>query len=166
LAAFRLRYQAVIEQGWKRPQDFLDRLERDHFDEDAIHVVAWDSSLAVGTARLVLPKQGRKLPVEEAFDVAVEPLGKVVDCGRITVLHSYPGPRHKLFLGLLGRCWLETRASGYCEVCGSVTASAIRLYKLAANFTITPLGPPRTYWGAKRYPARFNFRPRLEGVGE
>src|SRR5687767_2592938 len=78
LASFRLRYQAVMERGWMRSEDFPDELERDFFDEDALHILAWDGPLAVGSARVVLPRQGRRLPTEEAFELTVEPQGQVV----------------------------------------------------------------------------------------
>jgi N-acyl-L-homoserine lactone synthetase len=151
-ASFRLRYQAIIERGWMRPEDFPNGLECDHFDKDALHIVAWAGERAIGTARVVLPRAGRLLPTEEAYDVIVEPQGRVVDWGRNVVSRDYTGPRYQLFGALLGQSWIETRAHGFDQVCGNASAAVIRLYRLAVKVVVTPIGPSRMYWGEKRFP--------------
>jgi hypothetical protein len=111
---------------------------------------------------LVLPKPGWLLPTEEAFDVRVEPQGQVVDWGRNVVSRSYGGPLFQLFAALLAKSWLETRARGYDQVCGNASAAVMRLYRLAAQVRVYQIGPPRIYWGEKRYPIRFDFRQNGE----
>src|SRR2546423_598038 len=63
-AAYRLRYEQVVADGWA-PRDALGPgAESDAYDADALHVVAWQGDAAAGTLRLVLPAPGRRLPVE------------------------------------------------------------------------------------------------------
>jgi hypothetical protein len=109
---FRLRYQAVIEQGWGNPEDFPDGLERDVYDDDAVLFTVWDGQAPAATMRVVFPSPDRPLPTETAFDITIEPLGRVVDTGRTVVHRAYRTHRTglQLMLGLIGACWMEGRA--------------------------------------------------------
>ena len=68
---YRLRYRAVIEQGWQTGDEFPDEREQDLYDARAVHVLAWDAGTPVATGRLVLPPGG--LPTEDACGLRVEP---------------------------------------------------------------------------------------------
>ena len=57
-AAYRLRYQAVIERGWLQPADLPEGREHDEYDDQAVHILAWDGETPVATCRLVLPARG------------------------------------------------------------------------------------------------------------
>src|SRR4051812_45866490 len=72
-AAYRLRYRAIVERGWRTPADFPDGIERDAYDAEAIHILGWDGAVPIATLRLVCPVLGRQLPTEAAFDLIVEP---------------------------------------------------------------------------------------------
>src|SRR5262245_21357653 len=80
-ATFRLRYQVTLAQGWGQAEDFPDGLERDAYDDEALHLAAWDVSTLAGTARLVFPASDRPLPTESAFDLIIEPWKRVADGG-------------------------------------------------------------------------------------
>src|SRR5690349_8385120 len=113
-ALFRLRNRHVVERGWARPDDLPGGLERDAYDDAAVHVAAYDADVLVGTVRLVLPAPGRPLPVEADFGLVVDPRGAVVEAGRLVVADAYRGdPAHRAWGALFGRAWLETRAAGY-----------------------------------------------------
>jgi hypothetical protein len=77
--AYRLRYQAVVDQGWQVGSDYPDGREQDAYDVRAVHVLGWDADTPVATGRLV-PPPGR-LPTEMRV-ASVEP----VDVGRMTWL--------------------------------------------------------------------------------
>jgi N-acyl-L-homoserine lactone synthetase len=151
-ATFRLRYHAIVERGWKQPEDMPDGIERDEWDDDALHVVAWEGANAVGSFRLIFPEAGRKLPVEEAFDLTIEPAGQVVELGRITVAHGASEAQRRVFKSLVAASWHQTRARGYVYLASDISAPVQRLYR-TLGLRVLRLGPPLLYWGENRFPA-------------
>ena len=79
---YRLRYDEVVGHGWASPADYPDQMEVDAYDERASQIVGWNGEALVASTRLIFPSVGRRLPTEAAFDLIVEPRGKVVDMGR------------------------------------------------------------------------------------
>ncbi len=152
---FRLRYRAVVDRGWARPDDLPDGFERDADDERAVLVGAWQGTNLVATARMIFPVPAHRLPVESTFDITVEPVGRVVNVDRITVDRPFSDTGSRLLLGLLACCWLEMRKRGFHIWAGTDSPGAIRLYR-RLGFATTVLGPPRTYWGEERFPVRFD----------
>ena len=150
-AVYRLRYNTVIERGWARPEEFPNGMERDDYDAVALYVIGTVGGSLAACARLVFPAEGRLLPTERAFDLRIEPRGRVVDLGRQIVAPPYTHHRHVIFAGLLAQCWLEVHARGYYHVCGDFTPSMIRLYR-HLGLNVKPLGPTRLYWGEERLP--------------
>ena len=155
-ALFRLRRRHVVERGWARPEDLTGGLERDRYDEDAVHVAAYDADVLVGTVRLVLPSPGCRLPVEADFGLDVEPRGAVVEAGRLVVADAYRGdPAHRAWGALFGRAWLETRAAGYRVLAGAASPGMVaRLRALGLPFEI--LGPTRRHWNQDHHPVRLD----------
>jgi N-acyl-L-homoserine lactone synthetase len=150
-AVYRLRYQVVVSRGWARPEDLPEGMERDSFDERAIHILGWDGESLIATARIVLPLKDALLPTEQAFDLVVEPRGQVADMGRQIVSSDYTSPQHRVFAALLARTWLEIRAAGFSLICGDFTAPMLRLYRIM-GFQVAQLGPARPFWGEERFP--------------
>jgi hypothetical protein len=151
-AAFRLRHEAVVASGWGRPEDLADGREHDEFDASAVHIVGFDGGSAVCTGRLVLPPG--PLPTEIACGFVIEPVGHVVDVGRMVVAPSHQRPDHRTFVVLLGRLYLEVRRRGYSVGCGMMTSS-VRALARQLGFTLEVLGPDRMHWEAPRAPVRF-----------
>ena len=153
--AYRLRHEAVVEQGWYHDSrdGRLDDRERDEYDMRAIHVIGWDGEQAIATGRLVQPPG--PLPTEEACGLIVEPRGEVVDVGRMTVARSYQGPDHPVFLALLARLYLEVRGRGFDVACGMMSPRARALVRML-GLQIEMLGDDRLYWGEPRAPVRFS----------
>jgi N-acyl-L-homoserine lactone synthetase len=159
-AVFRIRYITVIEQGWSQPEDFPDGLERDVYDERAIHIVGHNADgVLVATGRVVLPAPRKHLPTEDFFDIEIEPRQQVVDVGRGIVRSSEQ--RHLVFLGLMSQSWTEMRARGFHEICGSMTKSMLRLYRLM-DIHWNVLGESRPYWGKQRFPCKFHLTKTIE----
>ncbi|MEJ2597148.1 MAG: GNAT family N-acyltransferase [Anaerolineales bacterium] len=150
-AVYRLRYQVVIEHGWAQPEDLPDGLERDAFDERAIHIAGWDGDVLAATSRLVLPDSQSPLPTEQAFNIKVEPQGRVADMGRQIVDRDYSNVRHLVFAALLAKTWLEMRQRGFTLVCGDFSPAVTRLYRMV-GFDVKQIGPSRKFWGEKRFP--------------
>jgi N-acyl-L-homoserine lactone synthetase len=150
--AFRLRYGAVVDRGWRSPEDLAGQRERDQYDEDALQLVAWDGDTAIGCARLVLPTPGLLLPTEAAFGILVEPRGEIVDAGRFVVTRGRGDGGHRILLGLISLLWLTARERGYSLVCSAFASrSAIHLYD-RLGFRTEVLAPPMVVWGEERFP--------------
>jgi hypothetical protein len=151
-AAYRLRYLATVEQGWRHENGATDGREHDAYDESAVHIVGWHGQTAISTGRLVLPPG--PLPTEEICGIVIEPRGRVVDVGRMTVARSYQGPAHPAFVALLARLYLEVRHRGYEVACGLMAARARSLLRLL-GVRVEVLGADRPFWGEMRAPVRF-----------
>ena len=158
-AAWHLRYAHAAGAGWIRPEDYPDEFERDAFDHRAIPILAWDGDRAVGTCRIVPPRSGRLLPVEDEFHLRVPPAGDAVEWGRLVVTEDHRGDRgYTVLMGLFARAWLETRALGFHVVAGAARRAVIRLYR-QLGFDVLVLGPARDCWGETRFPIRLGTAP-------
>jgi len=160
-AAYRLRYQAVIEHGWLQTADLPEGREHDEYDDQAVHILAWDGETPVATCRLVLPAAGLPavwlpLPTEIAFDIQVKPAGEVVDAGRFVVARAYSSQEHLLLGCLLARTWLEVRALGYTRCCAAFASRGMLRVFSRMGFHYQVLAPSRYYWGCERYPLLFD----------
>lgn len=153
-AVFRLRGEEVIARGWRQPHELADGLEWDGYDAEALHVVGVADGQLVATTRLVLPRPERLLPTEEMFGLRIEPVGRVVEGGRLVIAPGYRDPR--LLAGLFGAKWLELRARGYRHYCGNATPAVLRLYE-SFGFRSVVLASPVRSWGELRVPARLDL---------
>jgi N-acyl-L-homoserine lactone synthetase len=152
--AYRLRHEQVVRDGWAGGD--AEGLEHDAYDVEALHICAWRGPDPVGTVRVVLPVEGRPLPVEAAFGVTVEPRGAVAEAGRLVIASAHRGdPVHAAWGALFARAWLELRARGYSVLAGAATPRMVeRLRTLGLPFET--LGPARAYWGENRHPVRLD----------
>jgi len=162
-AIYRLRFEQVVAHGWARREELPSGLERDSYDDEALQIGAWDAGDLAGTLRLVLPSPARRLPVEAAFELDIEPFGAVVEAGRLVVAVGYRGdPAHRIWGALFARAWLSLRAEGFTVLAGAASPGMVeRLRALGLPFEI--LGPARPHWGEERHPVRLDparSRPR------
>jgi N-acyl-L-homoserine lactone synthetase len=153
-AVLRLRFRTVVEEGWAPAGEFPDGVERDGYDDEALHIAGWQGRRLAAAARIVLPRPGRLLPTEETFSLEIEPRGKVVDWSRLVVAPPFRGSGRRVLHGLLGACWLETRSHGYAAVCAADSPAMIRLYR-SLGFEISVLGASQAHWREERFPVRF-----------
>lgn len=152
-AVHRLRYLTCIEQGWLRPEDCPDGLERDRYDEHALHLVGWVDDVLACTTRIVLPAPGRSLPLQDICPVLdLGPTDRLVEVDRTIVAPAFRSKEHHVFMALLGRVWLELTARGYDRVCCFLATGMVGLYR-RLGFEVTLLGPACDYFGEARYPA-------------
>ncbi|MEX1249336.1 MAG: GNAT family N-acyltransferase [Acidimicrobiia bacterium] len=154
-AVFQLRYRVSIAQGWRLPEDLPGGFERDEYDDEhAAQIVGWVGTETVATARVVFPNDQRPLPTEEAFDLIVDPPGRVVDAGRAIVAPEYRDGSHRVLGGLSAAVWMAMSTRGYHWAAVAGTKRTLSLFE-ALGFEVTVIGEPRSYWGEERYPARF-----------
>jgi len=151
--AYRLRAGAVLDRGWCTPEDLPGGLERDEYDDRAIHVIGWDGPVPMSTGRVVLPPG---LPTEDACGLVVEPRGEVVDVGRMCVARSHQSLEHAAFIGLMCRLYQAMRENGFRVACGMMSAQARSLVGLL-GLRLEILGPPRAHWNEPRAPVRFSL---------
>lgn len=162
-AAFRLRYRAVVEMGMLPATAFRDGRERDLDDAGAVQILGWEATRPIATCRLVLPAEGRPLPLETAFGVVLPAGHAIVEWGRVVVDPAWRGDGHSIFLGLAARGWLSMRARGYAAAVGATPKRLLALFD-ALGFAVTVIGPPRIYWGEERVPFLCEGRPTIRGL--
>ena len=155
-AVYRARYAEVVRRGWAAPEDMPDGIERDEYDDDALHIVGWDGDVMMIIGRLVFPSPDRPLPTEAAYDLVIEPRQQVVDSGRAIRLQPDHGDsQHAMFLGLMSYAWQAMRERGYQHICGVMATSIFEMYKrMGIHWEV--LGEPRSYWGEMRLPCKFD----------
>ena len=130
IAAHRLRYRHARDHGTATAADDADGMQNDGYDHRALQICAWDDEVLVGTLRLVLPMPGKLLPAEEAFSVAVEPAGEVVDVGPPVIAAELAGEgARRVADGLLAQAWFETRARGYLVMTGLASSRLVGRYR-------------------------------------
>jgi hypothetical protein len=153
-AVFRLRYRISVEQGWSRPEDMPDGLERDAYDDGgAAEIAGWDGLRLAAAARVVYPSPDRPLPTEAAFGVVVEPRGRVVDAGRLIVAPEHRDGEHRVLGGLAACIWVAMASRGFQWAAVAISQPMID-FSRALGFDVLTLGGPRPYWGEERFPAR------------
>jgi hypothetical protein len=162
-AAYRLRYRQVVEGGWASPDALPTGMEYDAYDAAALQVCAWRGAALVGTLRLVLPDQGRPLPVEAAFEIEIAPSGAVAEAGRLVIAPGWRGdPAHRAWGALFARAWLSLRARGFAVLAGTASPRMVgQLRALGLPFEVH--APARRHWGEDRHPVRLDpaeGRPR------
>ena len=143
-AIFRLRAEHINAAGW----DVLpERREADEHDARALQLGAWRDGALVGAIRLVLP--GALLPVEEAFELRIEPHGAVSEAGRLVIARAQRGdPAHRAWGALFARAWLTLRDRELSVLAGAAARPMIdRLRALGLPFEI--LGPAREHWASR-----------------
>ncbi|MBN1451584.1 MAG: hypothetical protein JW963_11265 [Anaerolineales bacterium] len=154
---YRARYAEVIRKGWAKPEDLPDGIERDDYDDQALHIIGWEDNNMLITGRVVFPSPDRPLPTEAEYNLEIAPPQQVVDTGRAILIHwERSDAQHKLFLGLMSFAWQEMRARGYCHVCATMTSSMLRLYRLM-GIHWHMLGDAHPYWGEQRYPCKYDL---------
>jgi hypothetical protein len=117
----------------------------------------------VCSGRIVLPPG--PLPTEQACGIVVEPIGQVVDVGRMVVAPSHQDAAHRTFVLLLGALYLEVRRRGYSVACGMMSAP-VRALVRQLGMRLELLGPEREYWREQRAPVRFILGREAPGLVE
>jgi hypothetical protein len=153
-ATYRMRHDFLGAIGFSDFKHPAEGLEKDAYDDHAVHIAAKYADLVVGTIRLIFPQEGELLPMEADFGVRIEPVGGVVELGRLIVAHEYRGHRHQVSGALLARAWIEMRSSGYSMCGAAVSREKIDLYK-GMGIALEILRGPLMHWGQERFLCRW-----------
>ena len=165
-AVLRLRYRTIVERGWLQPDELPDDgLERDEYDEVAVHVAAWDKELLLGSFRLVFPDGRRPLPTESLFNMRFKHQEALADLSRVVVAKQANVPLHSVLTALLCASWLIFRRRGVSYICASVSTGLLRIYR---QIGLDPdvVGGPREHMGEVRYPVVFDFEAKTPRLAE
>lgn len=158
-----LRRRQVERAGWEPGARSTVSEEADDHDAAAVHLGAWDGPLLAGTARIILPEPGALLPTEEAFDLRIEPVGSVVECGRWVVDDAYRDAEHRVSMGLAGLACLEVVSRGYTVWAGTTTPDIVALWH-GLGFAMEVLSAPRPVLGEQRVAVRCDLPASLPDV--
>lgn len=158
-AAQGLRGRALLDRGWAADDELVDGREIDADDDAATHILAVLDGQPIGACRLVYPDGDNLLPMERR-DGAVRLPAPAVEVGRVVAFRS-TARRGSVMAGLIGAAWLELRAHAHRRICGTVSASMLRLYR-RLGFLVEIIGPPVTILGEERYPIL--FEPTLKAA--
>jgi predicted GNAT family N-acyltransferase len=154
IATYGMRHDFLVAIGFADPDQIAQRQEKDAYDDHAVHIAAKYAGSVVGTIRLIFPREGKLLPMEADFGVRIEPVGGVVELGRLVVAREFRGDRHRVSSALLARAWIEMRSSDYSMCGGAVSREIIDLYE-RMGIAIEILGAPRMHWGKERFLCRW-----------
>jgi N-acyl-L-homoserine lactone synthetase len=154
VATYRMRYVFLAAKGWADCSQIARELEKDGYDDHALHLAAKHYGSVIGTIRLVFPHEGKLLPVEADFGVRIEPVGQVIELGRRVVAQEFRGDRHRVSGALLARAWIEMRSSGYSMCGGAVSRGLIGVYE-SMGIAVEVLGKPLMHWGQERFLCRW-----------
>lgn len=153
-ATYRLRYRAIVEQGWLQAADLPDGREWEPVDETATHMIGRLGDHIVASSRLVVPGSGQPLPLAETFELDKAIPGGIAQLDRVCVARECSDGRNRVMIGLLAANWLEIRRRGLSLLAAIQTSAVLRLCRLI-GFTCEPIGPARWYWGEERFPVIF-----------
>ncbi|MGK2942631.1 MAG: PEP-CTERM/exosortase system-associated acyltransferase [Immundisolibacter sp.] len=159
----RLRYQVYCEElGYEDPCSFSDGEERDRFDEDAVHFVAYDrrSQNWVGALRLI-PPSVHDLPLLAATGIAGEmlPLFKerrVAEISRMCVPAQIRRSSDRFLAssgGVGSRCSSDSTLIFFALVRASVDYAFQQKIDYLAFLTSLPLSRLLARLGIKDHPA-------------
>jgi N-acyl amino acid synthase of PEP-CTERM/exosortase system len=157
-----LRYKVYCEErGFENPDDHPDGLERDTFDEAAVHFAAIDrpTGRVVGTVRLVL-ESAKNFPGEQLFDLDSIAAGlcreKIGEVSRLALAKWYcqevrrrlrrGAEAGEIVLGLFRCLALESGRLGLTHLCAVMSRGLpVLLAKNQINFE--RIGPEQNYHG-------------------
>ena len=112
--AFRLRFEVYCQEcGYLDPTRYPDGLERDVFDDHAVHALAFNGDKeVVGCVRLVLPVP-LGFPTQDYFDESafIDPT-RIGEVSRLIVTPSYRGASKSILLTLAVTLYQESVRRG------------------------------------------------------
>ncbi len=162
-----LRYEVYChEKGWIDPAQFADHTERDEYDDLAVHFLAVDEDIPVGTSRLLLGSL-QPLPAADYIDLAKLGLDPR-DCVEVSRMATHPMRRSqdlKVFLGLNRAMWhwsMERRIKAWLAI------ADVPLFRLLKRLRMPIIAdaPPIDYLGSPCVPAAFDLVDTGVALGE
>ena len=152
-ACARLRADVYVwERGWIPPTQLVDGLELDSDDVRSVHLLASRGGAAVGTARLILPRAGRLLPVESM-------LGERLPCGhagaevsRLAVARHARGDSTVMMALCRGLC--EAAVQHGVDDFYAIVEKPFHRYLIYLGFPFRPIGGSRWIYRSWNFPVR------------
>jgi len=161
--AYRLRYKVYCEEKrWLKSEDYPGGIEKDEYDDKAVHVIAFDEEFRiVGNMRILQKEDFGKLPFENHPSLA----GRKVDVPDMAELSRFVirtgGDSLMLAKGLLRAIYHTCVKLGIWNCIDICEPSLIRLVS-KFNVYFEPLAPPSMYYGGFTQPALLDIREMQE----
>jgi N-acyl-L-homoserine lactone synthetase len=154
-AAYELRYTAVVESHWQRPDAFPEGIERDADDDDAVHLVSRLNEQVVGTMRLIVePARVAELLRQHELDRLYH-AGDTMFVGRLTVARPHRSRSREVTVGLYAELIRVASERGIRRAITFLAENAVRFYR-RQGFPLKLVGPPSEVTGVQRQPAVFD----------
>ncbi|PKQ15016.1 MAG: hypothetical protein CVT67_11520 [Actinobacteria bacterium HGW-Actinobacteria-7] len=156
--AQQLRYDVFCaEKGWIEGTACPEGLDSDEYDDDAIHFIALDDGVPVGTTRVLLGAK-HVLPAMKFIDIdalGLEP-HEVVEISRLATHKGKRSQDLKLFLGLTHLTWEWCMAH---DIKAWLAISDVPLFKLFERIKMPLLaaGSAIDYLGSLCVPAIYDM---------
>jgi N-acyl-L-homoserine lactone synthetase len=145
---YRMRYQVYCEEKrWLSTRDFPNGMEKDFYDENAVHVMAFDNDFRlVGLMRILQKKDFKVLPFEKhpAMKGKAFMAPDVAELSRLIV--TAKKNRMDVTKGLLRAVYQTSRQMGIENWTIVIEPSLMRLLGIF-DFVLEPLSLPAKYFG-------------------
>jgi N-acyl-L-homoserine lactone synthetase len=142
----------VWERKWIRPTQLVDGLEVDSDDARSVHLLASRGGAPVGTARLILPRGGRPLPVESMLAEA-RPSGRsAAEVSRLAVARHVRGNSAVMMALCRGLC--DSAGHHGIDDFYAIIEEPLHRHLIRLGFPFRPVGSSRWIYRSWNFPAR------------
>jgi N-acyl-L-homoserine lactone synthetase len=154
-AVYELRYTAVVESRWQKPDAFPEGIERDAEDDYAVHLVSRLDGEIVGTMRLIVERPRVEALLREHGLDGLYSAEDTMFAGRLIVARPFRSRSRQVTVGLYAELIRIARDRGVLRVITFLAENAVRFYG-SQGFPLKLVGPPREDTGVQRRPAVFD----------
>lgn len=155
-AAYRLRYDAIVESRWHEPDAFPDGTEHDANDEQAVHLVAWLDGAIIATMRLIVERSAVENLLREHGLDRLYRAEDTMFAGRLTVARPHRSRSREVTVGLYSKLIGVAAERGIRRAISFLAENAVRFYR-KQGFPLKLVGSPREDTGVLRHPAVFDI---------
>lgn len=152
-ACARLRADVYVwEKKWIPESQLVEGLEFDEDDARSVHLLARYRDEPVGTARLILPRTRRPLPVEAMLAESLAPGRSGGEISRLAVARHARGDSAVMMVLVRGLC--ETAAEHGIDDFYAMVEEPFHRYLMRLDFPFRPVGITRWIYRSWNFPVR------------
>lgn len=157
-AAQQLRFEVFcLEKAWVDSRSCEDGIETDSSDSVAIHFLALDDDMPVGTVRLLL---GWRQPLPAAVHLDLDSLNigpaEMVEVSRLATKRTGRSQNLRIFLGLTSLMW-EWATQNSAKVWLAIADEPLYYLLTRLGLPVVAEGDPVEYLGSRCIPVAFDM---------